>query len=52
MNKVKELIANGDFPNASYVVHYAVMYAIGGGELCFLNECRAERMNAKLIQYL
>ena len=53
MHKVEELIEmKGGFPDVSSVVNYAIMYAFGGGEIQFLNEYRAEHMNAELMEFL
>jgi hypothetical protein len=52
MHKVDELINNGDFPDVASLVNCAVMYSLGRGELRFINEYLAERMNDELIQNL
>jgi len=51
--KIEELLTmeNG-FPDIDSVVNYAVMYSFGKGEVSFLNEYLAERMNDELVQFL
>jgi hypothetical protein len=51
--KIEELLTmkNG-FPDVDSVVNYAIMYAFGKGEVSFLNEYRAEHMNAELMEFL
>lgn len=51
--KIEELLTmkNG-FPDVDSVVNYAIMYSFGKGEVSFLNEYLAERMNDELIQNL
>jgi hypothetical protein len=51
--KVEELLKmKGVFPDVDSVVNYAIMYSFGKGEVSFLNEYLAERMNDELIQNL
>lgn len=53
MHKIEELLTmKGGFPDVDSVVNYAIMYAFGKGEVSFLNEYRAERMNDELTQFL
>ena len=53
MHKIEELLTmKGGFPDVDSVVNYAIMYSFGKGELSFLNEYLAERMNDELVQNL
>ena len=53
MHKIEELLnMEGGFPDVDSVVNYAIMYSFGKGELSFLNEYLAERMNDELVQNL
>jgi hypothetical protein len=53
MHKIEELLTmKGGFPDVDSVVNYAIMYSFGKGEVQFLNEYLAEKMNDELIQNL